>query len=51
MPAAASKKLRSKDRPNADVALRRIMVNALQKASPRNLSDPKWLQETGAEGK
>ncbi|HEY1936670.1 MAG TPA: lipid-binding SYLF domain-containing protein [Candidatus Angelobacter sp.] len=29
----------------------RLMVNALQKASPRNLSDPKSLQEAGAEGK
>jgi lipid-binding SYLF domain-containing protein len=29
----------------------RLMVNALEKASPRNLSDPKSLQEAGAEGK
>lgn len=28
-----------------------LMVSALQKASPRNLSDPKSLQEAGAEGK
>jgi lipid-binding SYLF domain-containing protein len=29
----------------------RLMVSALQKASPRNLSDPKSLREAGAEGK
>lgn len=29
----------------------RLMVNALQKSSPRNLSDPKSLHEAGAEGK
>jgi lipid-binding SYLF domain-containing protein len=28
-----------------------LMVNALQKASPRNLSDPKSLREAGTEGK
>jgi SH3 domain-containing YSC84-like protein 1 len=28
-----------------------LMVNALQKASPKNLSDPKSLQEAGAENK
>ena len=29
----------------------RLMVNTLQKASPRNLSDPKSLREAGAEEK
>ena len=28
-----------------------LLVSALQKASPRNLSDPKSLQEAGAEKK
>jgi hypothetical protein len=28
-----------------------LMVNTLQKASPRNLSDPKSLREAGAEEK
>jgi lipid-binding SYLF domain-containing protein len=35
----------------ATTAAGHLLVNALQKASPRNLSDPKSLQEAGAEKK